>query len=109
MPRKLARARTTGTAGHFEATKITMAKLADLMARQAGLPVTDATGLQGVFDFTLDWSPSGDLKLASADSGDQGISIFTAIQGQLGLKLESGKGPVEVLVVDRIEKTPTQN
>ncbi len=99
--------------GHFEATKITMQKLADLMAKQAGRPVTDATGLDGVFTFTLDWSPSADLKMASADANTpvdtQGASIFTALQEQLGLKLESGKGPVEVLVVDRTEKTPTGN
>jgi uncharacterized protein (TIGR03435 family) len=105
--------RTSGRPGHFEATKITMQKLADLIARQAGLPVTDATGLGGVFDFTLEWSPSADLKLGSADTpaaaDTQGPSIFTALQEQLGLRLESGKGPVEVLVVDRIEKTPTEN
>jgi uncharacterized protein (TIGR03435 family) len=99
--------------GHFEATKITMQKLADLMAKQAGRPVSDATGLDGVFTFMLDWSPSADLKMASADAtapvDTQGPSIFTALQEQLGLKLESGKGPVEVLVVDRMEKTPTEN
>ncbi len=105
--------KTSAKPGHFEATKITMQKLADLMARQAGLPVTDATGLQGVYDFTLDWSPAADLKLGAGDAltagGDQGPSFFTAIQEQLGLRLESKKGPVEVLVVDHIEKLPTEN
>lgn len=106
--------RTSGRAGHFEAAKITMPKLADLISKQAGLPVVDATGLSGVFDFTLDWSPTSDFKIASADSGgasgtDTGPSIFTALQEQLGLRLEPGKGPAEVLIVDRIEKTPTEN
>jgi len=105
--------RTSGRAGHFEATKITMQKLADLIAKQAGRPVTDATGLQGVFDFTLEWNPQADLRVDTADAaaaGDnQGPSIFTAIQEQLGLRLESGRGPVEVLVVDRMEKGPTEN
>lgn len=105
--------RTSGRPGHFEATKITMPKLADLIARQAGLPVTDATGLAGVFDFTLEWSPSADLRVTSADGAaaadTQGPSIFTALEEQLGLRLESRKGPVEILVVDRIVKTPTAN
>ena len=89
-----------------------MGKFADLIAKQAGLPVTDATGLDGVFDFTLDWSPAADLRLASADGAAEtsgGASIFTALQEQLGLRLESRKGPVEVMVVDRMEKTPTEN
>jgi uncharacterized protein (TIGR03435 family) len=104
--------RTSGRPGHFEATKITMPKLADLIAKQAGRPVTDATGLQGVFDFTLEWSPQADLRVGTADAApadNQGPSIFTALQEQLGLRLESGKGPVEVLVVDRMEKMPTEN
>jgi uncharacterized protein (TIGR03435 family) len=105
-------ARTSGGNGHFTATKITMSKFADLIARQAGLPVVDATGLQGVFDFTLDWSPAADIKMsadAAAVPSDGKASLFTALQEQLGLRLESGKGPVEILVVDRIEKTPTAN
>ncbi len=103
--------KTSARPGHFEATKITMQKLADLMARQAGLPVTDATGVSGVYDFTLDWSPTADLKLGAGDAGgnDQGPSFFTAIQEQLGLRLESRKGPVEVMVVDQMEKMPTEN
>jgi uncharacterized protein (TIGR03435 family) len=102
--------RTSGRPGHFEATGITMQKLADLIAKQAGRPVSDATGLQGVFDFTLEWDPQADLRVGAADAaGGQGASIFTALQEQLGLRLESGKGPVEVLVVDRMEKTPTEN
>jgi len=104
--------RTSGQPGHFEATRIGMGKFADLIAKQAGLPVTDATGLDGVFDFKLDWSPEADLRLASADGAAEtsgGASIFTALQEQLGLRLESRKGPVEVMVVDRMEKTPTEN
>lgn len=104
------RGRTVGGPGRLEANKITMQKFADLIARQAGLPVTNATGLQGVFDFTLEWSPSAGMRIDSgAPSTSEGASIFTAIQEQLGLKLESGKGPVEVLVIDKIEKVPTAN
>ena len=98
--------RTAGGPGRLEATRVTMQKLTDLLARQAGLPVVDSTGLKGVFDFTLTWSPD---EGATTDGGASGPSIFTALQEQLGLKLESGKGPVEVLVVDHMEKVPTRN
>jgi uncharacterized protein (TIGR03435 family) len=95
--------KTSGSAGHMEATRIGMRKLADLLARQEGVPVTDSTGLAGVFDLTLDWSPD------NASPSDSGASIFSALQEQLGLKLETRKGPVEVVVIDAVEKTPTAN
>jgi len=43
------------------------------------------------------------------NSENNGVSIFTAVQAQLGLKLEAKKGPVELIVVDHVEKTPTEN
>jgi uncharacterized protein (TIGR03435 family) len=101
--------KTSGQAGNFVATKITMRHFADLLARQAGLPVVDSTKLEGVYDFTLNWSPAADLKVSSVAADEPGVSIFTALQEQLGLKLESGKGPVEVLAVDSIERKPTAN
>jgi uncharacterized protein (TIGR03435 family) len=104
--------RTSGGPGRLEATKITMQKLADLLGRIMGLPVIDGTNLSGVFDFTLDWSPD-ETQQAQREGTEPAVSvkpsIFTAIQEQLGLKLVGGKGPVEVLVVDRIEKAPTAN
>lgn len=95
--------KTSGGVGHLEATRIGMRKLADLLARQEGVPVTDSTGLTGVFDFTLEWTPD------NASPSDNGASIFTALQEQLGLKLDARKGPVEVLVIDAVEKSPTAN
>ena len=71
-------------------------------------PVIDKTGLTGKFDFDLTWRP--DLQQV----GGQGVTnsdvpdIFTALQEQLGLKLESSKGPVEVLVIDSVSR-PTEN
>jgi hypothetical protein len=62
-----------------------------------GRPVIDRTGLTGRFDFTLRWSPEG-----STDT--DAPSIFTAVQEQLGLKLEPATGPVDVLVVDAAER-----
>jgi uncharacterized protein (TIGR03435 family) len=63
--------------------------------------VEDGAGIQGVLDFRLKWVPqqSGDIS---------GPSLFTAIQEQYGLKLESKKGPVAVTVVDRLEP-PSDN
>ncbi len=61
---------TSGRPGHFEAAGITMQKLADLIAKQAGRPVGDATGLEGVFDFTLEWDPQADLRVG--DGGCRG-------------------------------------
>ena len=65
----------------------------------------DKTGLQGNFDVDLHWTPDD---RADAQPGDGGPSIFSAIQEQLGLRLQSSKGPVEVLVIDRAEQ-PSDN
>ena len=62
----------------------------------------DATGIAGKFDFKLEWSPD-DLQAKPPDS-DTGPSIFAALQEQIGLKLESGKIPAEVLVIDSAER-----
>lgn len=105
--------RTSIGPGRLEATKIAMQRLADLLARPVGLPVIDSTGVKGVFDFTLQWSPDEAPKMATTDgneaAGVAGPSIFTALQEQLGLKLTREKAPIEILIVDHIEKAPTQN
>ncbi len=95
--------------GRLQATKISMQKLADLLEHVVDEPVTDATGKNGVFDIDLQWSPTTTTTDDATTDGGNGPSIFTAIQEQLGLKLESRKGPVEVLVIDHIEKVPTEN
>jgi uncharacterized protein (TIGR03435 family) len=86
--------------GKLVGTEVTTAMLAKVLANQLGHPVKDETGLSGVFDFQLAWSP---------DQNTEGASLFTAVQEQLGLKLEGRKAPVEVVVIDRIESTPTEN
>lgn len=75
-------------------------------------PVFDKTGLTGVYDFTLTLAPFT-LRVppdpaAPAVTGPSGESLFTAIEEQLGLKLEAQKGPIEVLVIDRVER-PSEN
>jgi uncharacterized protein (TIGR03435 family) len=79
--------------------------------------VVDKTNLQGLYDFNMKWTPEArpatgaggatGLEPAPPPASDQ-LSIFTAIREQLGLKLESGKAPVEVLVIDSAER-PAEN
>lgn len=78
-------------------TAETMAVLASNLGNQLGRFAMDKTGLAGAYDFTLEW----DLQ-STADS--TGPSLFTALREQLGLRLESQKGPVEVLAIDNAEK-----
>lgn len=82
-------------------------------------PVLDRTGLKGVYDFKLQWTPAPNEGGPEAmglppraelppPADSNGPSIFTALQEQLGLKLKSTRGPVDILVVDRVEK-PSEN
>jgi uncharacterized protein (TIGR03435 family) len=72
--------------------------LARILSGYTDRPVVDRTGLEGSYGVTLDF--------ALADRDDR-PSIFTAVQEQLGLKLESGRAPIEMLVIDRIERPGT--
>jgi uncharacterized protein (TIGR03435 family) len=76
----------------------TMQSLADTLSNAAGRPVFDKTGLAGLYAFKLEYG----------GAGPDALSVFTALQEQLGLKLESARGSVEVLVIDHIEH-PTEN
>ncbi len=80
-----------------------MEDLAGILSNQLGKPVTDSTGLKGRYEFTLSWMS------AIPAAGEGGPDLFAAVQQQLGLKLEASKAPVEVLVIDHLEKDPTQN
>jgi uncharacterized protein (TIGR03435 family) len=103
--------------GELTARGMPMSALAERLSREVGRQVVDKTGLQGGYDFTLHWTPELQTRPLGAGDGSQGPatspdatgpSIFTAIQEQLGLKLESQKGPVGTIVIDRIEK-PSAN
>jgi uncharacterized protein (TIGR03435 family) len=83
------------------------ATFAYLLARQLDRALTDKTGLSGLYDIKLQWSTeltAGGDPVRSSDRP----SISTALQEQLGLKLESSKGPVEMLVIDSVQK-PSEN
>jgi uncharacterized protein (TIGR03435 family) len=84
-----------------------MDAFASELSGYAGQPVTDATGLTGVYDFVLRWAQSTDPS-APAD-GEFGPTIFQALRDQLGLKLEPRKVVISVFVVDHIEKNPIAN
>jgi uncharacterized protein (TIGR03435 family) len=86
------------------ARQVSMEALARTFSRQFGRQVLDLTGLPGVFDFNLDYAPDN---VAPSDDG-LAPSIFTALQEQLGLRLEARKGLVEVVVIDHAEK-PSEN
>ena len=86
-----------------------MEELADFLTMAAGRPVTDQTGLKGFYDFKIKMETPEPSTTTDTTTADSGPSIFTMIQEQLGLKLESGaKVPVEYLVIDHIER-PTEN
>jgi bla regulator protein blaR1 len=87
--------------------------LAQVLSQLLGRPVLDKSGLRGDFDYELTWTPDPGQFIgppgpagqdASTPPDPNGPSIFTAIQEQLGLRLESTKGPVEMIVIDRAEK-----
>jgi len=79
-----------------------------MLTRRMDRPVLDLTGLAGFYDFTVDLSGLGFNGSPPAVDTD-GPSIFTAVQNDLGLKLEPRKQPIEILVVDSVSKTPIEN
>jgi uncharacterized protein (TIGR03435 family) len=108
----------------LEAKKLTMAQVAETLARFVDKPVVDMTGLNGTYDILLNFTeedyramlirsainagidlPPAARHLMESASGD---SIFSAIQS-VGLKLESRRAPLDVLVVDHVDRTPTEN
>src|SRR5579862_758631 len=91
--------------GIMTATAMGMSDFVNWLSSAVHRPVTDKTGLAGGFDIKLEWTPDG----AEPDAdGTRAPSIFTALQEQLGLRLESRKAPVEVLVIDHAER-PGEN
>ena len=91
----------------------TATELANAIGPQTlGAPLTDATGLTGRYDYTIFWSMAATTAArrgSPAIDDSDGPSIFDAVQDQLGLKIEKRKGPVQMLVVDHVEKKPTEN
>jgi uncharacterized protein (TIGR03435 family) len=98
------------TAGHIAGSQMSMQTLALLISRFERQTVLDETGLKGLYDIKLEWAPDfPPLVNGAAAEVPPGPSLFTAVQEQLGLKLESHKGPVDVLVVDHADQIPAEN
>lgn len=101
--------KVSGSYGKLVLEGLTTDGIARELAKVVGRVVVDKTGISGRFDVTLLWTPDqGPAKVNGEPIPDPPPSIFTAVQEQLGLKLESQKGPVQVLVVDHVE-LPTAN
>jgi uncharacterized protein (TIGR03435 family) len=105
----------------YTCTNTTMPQLAAKLRDAAGAyldhPVIDQTGLTGAYDFMLSWSPRNLLMTGgrgpapNAEPADRpaGLTIFEAVDRQLGLKLSTQKHPMPVIVIDRMNRTPTEN
>ena len=119
-----------GSGASMTASHRSMAEFAETLSSRLDLPVVDMTGLAGNYDFTLYFSPEGlagmrlpaglpppppaaeggpGMPMASAPDAQPGPNLFAAVQEQLGLKLEQRKGPVDLLVIDHLEKAPIEN
>jgi uncharacterized protein (TIGR03435 family) len=94
-------------------TSVTIADLIDLMSRvhlaELDRPVVDDTGLTGRYDLTINLFGTQEEMMSAMSKGDFGSSIFTLIQEQLGLRLEPKKLPLQMVVVDQAERTPSEN
>jgi uncharacterized protein (TIGR03435 family) len=83
-------------------TNVSVSTLASALGRRLGDPVADKTGIQGEYDMVLDYENDADVSPSLP-------SVLKAVQEQLGLKLEKQKVTVEMLVIDHVERIPTEN
>jgi uncharacterized protein (TIGR03435 family) len=114
-PRGISRVMNTATKTQLSARAVRLTSLAMMLQGQLEHIVIDRTGLTELYDIDLEFDPrqNNPASLIGNDltaplPADLGVSLFTAVQEQLGLKLQTGKGPVEVLVIDDVQK-PSDN
>lgn len=92
---------------HYTGTCVSINTFADFLARRLDRPVLDMTDLKGFYDLKLEWAPE------TRDPGATDLPALpelpVAIQEQLGLRLESRKAPIPIVIVEHIEKVPTEN
>ena len=105
-----------GGPGRITGNVVSLAMLSAILGRSVGRPVVDRTGVEGYFNFTLEFAPEAGIAgplppgepRPDAPARSDAPSLFTAVQEQLGLKLESTRAPVDVLVIDKASQ-PTEN
>jgi uncharacterized protein (TIGR03435 family) len=95
--------RTSGGAHRWIAGKLTMAYFAGLLANLIEQPVVDETGLKGVYDIDIEWASD------ETEGMDGTPSLPAVLADKLGLRLDSRKAPVDIYVIDRIDRVPTAN
>ena len=93
--------------GMIQARQISMEGFARLLEKALDRPVQDLTGMPGVFDLDLSWTP--DEAPAAPSEDVPAPSLFTALQDQLGLRLRAQKVTIRTLVVDHVERVPSAN
>jgi uncharacterized protein (TIGR03435 family) len=87
----------------MKSTNVTLSEFAENLSGILGRTVVDKTGLSGKFNLQIEWSPDA-TDSGSAGSESPGPSLFTAIQEQMGLRLESQRGQVDLLIIDGAQK-----
>jgi len=97
---------TMSDRGTLVGTRVTADMLATVLSNQLGRSVRNMTGFSGTFDFTLRWAPDG--AALTPDTQDR-ASLFSAIREQLGFRLDARKTPTDVVVIDHVERTPSDN
>jgi uncharacterized protein (TIGR03435 family) len=90
--------------GKAKLNKVSMAGFASLLSAETDRPVQDATGIEGEYEISLEWTPDGGGTQPEGTPSPAGPSIYTAVQEQLGLRLEPRNVPLDYLVVDHVEK-----
>jgi uncharacterized protein (TIGR03435 family) len=99
----------TAVVSFLTARAQSLSALVEMLSREFRLPVTDKTGLTGKFDFTLEFAPQAPGSVPPDTADESAPNLINAVPQQLGLKLDAKKIPVDILIIDRADRIPTEN
>jgi uncharacterized protein (TIGR03435 family) len=103
----------TARPGLIQGARVSTTQLAGALARLLGYPVADETGLTAMYEVKVEWTPDQSSPAANADTQiaapEPGLPLFTALNDQLGLRLQARKISADLVVVDHMERAPTEN